>query len=314
MLTRRALFGAGAGLAGGLAAGAVGVSAQAQTSPQAKKRLIVDAQTHVWKPEAPDRPWIPGMKPQLPEPFSYDKLLGLMNEAGVDRCVLVPPSWEGDRNDYALEAAAKYPDRFCVMGRIPVADPKSAALLPGWRQQNGMKGIRTTFLGPKQSAPLYDGSIDWLWPAAAKAGVPIMFLAGDQIGKFLPVAERNPELKLIIDHMSLTADVVKAGKADEVVATAASMAKLPNVSVKLSAIGTATQEAYPWRDMTPRIKRLFDAFGPKRCHWGSDQTNSFTKATYRQRVAQFTEVLDFLTEADKDQIMGRSIMDRLEWA
>jgi hypothetical protein len=41
----------------------------------------------------------------------------MMNEAGVDRVVIVPPSWEGERNDYALEAASKYPDRFAVMGR-----------------------------------------------------------------------------------------------------------------------------------------------------------------------------------------------------
>ena len=34
------------------------------------KRLIVDAQVHLWKAESPDWPWIPGMTPQLPEPSS----------------------------------------------------------------------------------------------------------------------------------------------------------------------------------------------------------------------------------------------------
>ena len=43
-----------------------------------------------------------------------------MDRAGVDCAVLVPPSIEGDRNDYALEAAQKYPGRFAVMGRFPV--------------------------------------------------------------------------------------------------------------------------------------------------------------------------------------------------
>ena len=58
---------------------------------------------------------------QLPEPFTHDKLLPLMNEAGVDRAVIVPPSWPGDRNDYGLEAVKRYPHRFAVMGRIPLA-------------------------------------------------------------------------------------------------------------------------------------------------------------------------------------------------
>ena len=68
-------------------------------------RMIVDAQAHLWKAESPDWPWVPGRKPQLPEPFTIEKLVPLMDEAGVDRVVIVPPSWPGDRNDYALEAA-----------------------------------------------------------------------------------------------------------------------------------------------------------------------------------------------------------------
>ena len=47
-----------------------------------------------------------GRKPQLPEPFTIEKLVPMMDEAGVDRVVIVPPSWPGDRNDYALEAAS----------------------------------------------------------------------------------------------------------------------------------------------------------------------------------------------------------------
>ena len=58
---------------------------------------------------------------------------------------------------------------------------------------------------------------------------------------------------------------------------------------------------------------LYDAFGPRRCHWGSDVTNSYAKATYRQRVTHFTEELAFLSEDDKDWIMGKSIVERLRW-
>ena len=66
--------------------------------------LIVDAQVHLWKAEAPDWKWVSGLQPQLPEPFTIERLVPMMDEAGVDRAVIVPPSWPGDRNDYALEA------------------------------------------------------------------------------------------------------------------------------------------------------------------------------------------------------------------
>src|SRR4051812_9127216 len=108
--------------------------AGAQTNVPARKRMIVDAQVHLWTAETPEWRWIPGRAPQLPEPFTIEKLVPLMDEAGVDGVVVVPPSWPGDRNDYALEAARRYPDRFRVMGRIPLEKPESAALLPNWKQ------------------------------------------------------------------------------------------------------------------------------------------------------------------------------------
>jgi predicted TIM-barrel fold metal-dependent hydrolase len=71
----------------------------------------------------------------------------------------------------------------------------------------------------------------------------------------------------------------------------AALAKYPNVSVKLSASPLFSSEPYPFRDMAPHIRRLFDAFGPRRCYWGTDITNSLAKATYRQRITHFTETL-----------------------
>jgi len=281
-------------------------------APSPRKRIIVDAQVHLWKAESADWPWVPGRKPQLPEPFSIEKLVPLMDEAGVDRAVIVPPSWPGDRNDYGLEAARRYPNRFAVMGRIPLKDPASAKLLPTWKQQPGMLGVRVTFMR-EQAADLTGGAADWLWPAAEKAGLPIMFLAPGNIPRFASIAESHPGLTLIIDHMSLMLETAQAGKIREAIDDVVALAKYPNVSVKLSSAPTYSFELYPWRDMTEHIKRCFDAYGPQRCYWGTDLTNAFAKSTYWQRVTHFTEELPFLSEEDKDWVMGRAILQRLGW-
>jgi predicted TIM-barrel fold metal-dependent hydrolase len=68
----------------------------------------------------------------------------MMKEAGVEHAILVPPSWEGDRVDYSLEAAQKYPNRFAVMGRFPIEKPSERAKLETWRDQKGMLGVRLT--------------------------------------------------------------------------------------------------------------------------------------------------------------------------
>src|SRR5450756_312524 len=138
-----------------LAAGAAIASQKSNAQPS--RRRIVDAQVHLWKAESEDWKWVAGMKPQMPEPFTIEKLVPLMDQAGVDRVMVVPPSWPGDRNDYALEAAQRYPNRFAVMGRVPLQNPQSAKLLPKWKEQPGMLGVRVTFLGDV----LTKGTADW---------------------------------------------------------------------------------------------------------------------------------------------------------
>ena len=165
MLSRRSFLSSTVGVSVALAA-----AQQAAPRPAAAqaKRLIVDAQVHLWKADTPDRPWPPNTVPQLPYPFGYDKLLPMMDEAGVERVVIVPPSWEGDRIDYAMEAHAKYPTRFGIMGRIPLANPQSAALLPKWKEQPGMLGIRVSF-NAAQTAWLADGTAMVCGPSAGPA-------------------------------------------------------------------------------------------------------------------------------------------------
>ena len=66
--------------------------------------MIVDSQVHIWAADTPERPWPPGQaaRAHTPTPLTAEKLLEKMDAAGVARAVLVPPSWEGDRIDYAL--------------------------------------------------------------------------------------------------------------------------------------------------------------------------------------------------------------------
>src|SRR5215468_5231245 len=62
--------------------------------------LIIDSQVHVWPPHRPDRPL--GEAGLDRTPFSYHELVAAMDLAGVDRAILVPPSFDRDRNDYVI--------------------------------------------------------------------------------------------------------------------------------------------------------------------------------------------------------------------
>src|SRR3990172_10438468 len=105
---------------------------------------IRDSQVPIWGADTADRPWPPGraQQAQKPYPVTKDMLLKAMDEAGVARVVIVPPSWEGGRNDLALEAARLHPDRFAVMGRLALERAESRALVADWQTQPGMLGMR----------------------------------------------------------------------------------------------------------------------------------------------------------------------------
>ena len=83
---------------------------------------IVDAQVHIWQSDNPDRPWPPGNagRAHRPVPLEADGLLQEMDSAGVERAILVPPSWEGDRNDLSIAAARRHPgDRRSPLQYLP---------------------------------------------------------------------------------------------------------------------------------------------------------------------------------------------------
>jgi predicted TIM-barrel fold metal-dependent hydrolase len=277
---------------------------------------ILDAQVHVWVPQSPERPWPQGgaARAQLPHALDCSKLLAMMNEAGVDGAVLVPPSWEGDGNDHALAGAAAHPDRFAVMGRLALDQPNNARLLPDWKRQAGMLGVRLTFVQEREREWLRNGTTDWFWPAAEAAGVPVMLHATGLMGHVQAIAERHPGLTIIIDHFGLSTRMVNEGRAEQCIDDIVSLAKLPNVYAKVTAAPVYSRQPYPFRDMDRHIERVVRAFGPRRCFWGTDLSHALERASYRQCVTHFTQELKFLSDEDKEWIKGRSLVECLGWA
>ena len=234
-----------------------------------------------------------------------------MDEAGVDAALIHPPAgWDPDSNALAIEAARKYPDRFAIMGNFPLENPDNRKLIHGWRKQPGMMGLRWPLLLEEHQKWLYDGSLDWLWPAAEKEGLPLAMMGGLFLPKFREIAERHPGLKMILDHCGLNRhgrDAEAFVHLDELVA----LAQLPNVAVKATGAPHYSTEPYPFRNIHDGLHRIFDAYGPKRMFWGTDITRM--PCSYRQCVTFFTEELPWLKGADLEDVMGRALCDWIGW-
>lgn len=274
---------------------------------------IVDAQVHIWAANTPERPWPARAEPHR-APLGKEELLKEMDAAGVDRAILVPPSWEGDRNDLALDAAAAHPERFAVMGRFDPEMGGARDRLAGWKEQRGMLGMRFTFHTELLRQPLLDGRFDWVWGDMEKAGIPAMVLFHHEYMSLADrIAERYPGLRLVLDHLGL-----KSGKGVGEAANFATLdnvlalAKRPNVAAKVSALPCyADDKTYPFRSLHAQIRRVFDAFGPKRTFWGTDWSR--LPCTYRQGITMFTEELPWLKGQDLEWVMGRGVCEWIGW-
>jgi predicted TIM-barrel fold metal-dependent hydrolase len=274
--------------------------------------MIIDSQVHIWAAETPEKPYAKqdASPPHRPLPLGAEELLGEMDAAGVARCVLVPPTWEDDRNDTSLEAARLYPERFRVMGKLKLSAPGSRELLATWKSQPSMLGIRMVFNAGRSRLWLEDGTADWFWDAAERHDVPVMAFAPHAVPKLGAIAERHPGLRMIIDHMGLSS-TLRGKSLEPAVSDVIRLARLPNIAVKVSALPCYVDEPYPFATLHPLVRRVVDAFGPQRCFWGTDL--SHLPCPYTQAVTLFTEEMKSLSAAELDWIMGRGIAEWLNW-
>jgi predicted TIM-barrel fold metal-dependent hydrolase len=267
---------------------------------------IVDAQVHIWGSGKPTNP-----SHRQVSAFSKDDLLKEMDEAGVDAAVIHPPaSWDPNANELAVEAARQHLERLAVLGNSPLDRPENRALIDGWKRRPGMLGLRFTFNQPHQRTWPTDGTIDWLWPAAERAGLPVALAAANFLPVVGQVAERHPGLRLIVDHLgrrSGTKDDAAWANLSELLA----LAKHRNVAIKATGAPSYSSEAYPYRNIHGHLRQIYDAFGPERMFWGTDITRM--PCSWRQCVTLFTEELPWLPARDKELVMGRALCAWIDW-
>jgi predicted TIM-barrel fold metal-dependent hydrolase len=242
------------------------------------------------------------------EPITGTALLAEMKEAGVDRAVLVPPFFEGHRNDYAVACATAAPEAFRVMVRVDLrtGDPGPVREL---LREPVVAGVRLVFL-PADAGRVDDPAAEWFWAFAEEEDVPVMLLASGQLDALGDLARARPGLRLAVDHLGLTGQHTDAAIAPEI-ADLVALAALDNVTVKATAAPCYSTEPFPYPALHPFLRQLYDAFGPERLFWGSDLSR--LRGSYPDLVRLFREELDFLSPADVEAVMGRSVLAWLDW-
>jgi len=262
--------------------------------------LVVDAQIHIWTGNKPTN----ANHRQVTD-FTASDVLKEMDAGGVNAALIHPPGWDPNSNALAVEAAKQHSNRLAILGNFPLDKPDSRTQVDAIKSRPGMRGLRFALLQPHQKTWLTDGTLDWLWPAAERAGLAVALLGPGLLETIGKIAERHPGLKLIIDHFG------RPDAAWSNLPALVAAAKHRNVALKATGAPSYSAEAYPYRDIHGHIRTLYDAYGPERMFWGTDITRM--PCSWKQCVTMFTEELPWLSAKDKELIMGRAVCNWIGW-
>ena len=268
---------------------------------------IVDAQIHLWATGLPNN------KAHIQETsFTAKQAIALMDEAGVHAAIIHPPSWDPKSHELALAAVNDYPNRFAIMGTLPLNRSISEKEIPSWKN-NVVLGLRYTLLEEPYRSWIADGSLDWLWKIAEEEKIPISMLVTDSLVELQNIAERHPELRLTIDHLGGRGGntTLKDNDAMEHIPNLLKLAKYPNVAVKATGAPGYSGESYPYPIMQGYLKQIYDAFGPHRTFWGTDITKM--PCSWKDCITMFTEEARWLDENDRALVMGDAICAWWGW-
>jgi L-fuconolactonase len=273
--------------------------------------LIIDGQVHVWEADRPDRPWPEDAKSiphALDDPLGPQEALQKMDANGVGGAVLVPPSFEGDRNDVVGRAVASHPQRFIAMGRVSLDEPRPHSWIEEQRNRDNLTGFRVIFNRPRIQDQLRSGELDWFWRACGELGIPLMILGAEDLDRFAEVAGRFPNVQLTIDHLNLgktsRGGVMTEDEFSNRVIAVCGLAVHENVSVKISALPCYVKVEYPFEFLKPLVYRVIEAYG-SRAFWGSDFSR--LPCPYGQWRDFFLTELTELSAEDKELVMGKGL-------
>ena len=264
----------------------------------------IDAHVHVWTDDYEAYPFAPGHEPAAAKPktFFAEDILNHARPCGVERVVLVQMSYYGSDNAYMLDVMEEHPGVFAGIGVVDVTGPKPDVEMVQLAEV-GVRGFRIAPGGRPVETWLDGDSFTRMFEAGARHGLalcPLMPPAG--LKALAQRCEQFPETPVVIDHLGL---VGASGEIkEEDLAALCSLARHPQVMVKVSAFYALGAKEAPHDDLVPLIQRVWEAFGSQRLMWASDSPYQVQAPhTYEASISLIRDRLDFLSDADRDQIL-----------
>lgn len=214
----------------------------------------------------------------------------------------------------AERAQALHPERFAYVARIDWRDPEVADQIADVRRKPGRVCMRTTpVIKSNDRAAFLGGGYGAYFGAAQKHEVPVCIFVGGELELLPPVLEKFPDLQLVVDHCGFPTPGTAGSNGMAQLERLVALARYPNLALKWDkAPARISRQPYPYRDVEPYVRRVVDAFGPRRVMWGTDITQARGKYSWAQDLHYLLDsgVLD---DSEKEWVFGRALRGVMRW-
>ena len=190
-----------------------------------------------------------------------------MEEAGVDRAVIVQPIHYLYDNRYVIDCLCRFPGKFAGVGLVDRHAPDAPDQLQRLVEDHGFSGLRLHLPRPDDPAEWAAPDQDPIWRKAEELGASFLsFGPADKLPAVEPIIARFPGVKVVLDHIG--GAPTNEEEPAPLLGNVLKMAQYENVYVKFSPQPHKSDEEYPHRDSLPAFQKIHEAFGRERVMWG----------------------------------------------
>ncbi len=271
--------------------------------------MQIDSHVHVFLADSSDYPWDPHYQLRPTYDAPVEDLLIVMDEADVEKAVIVQHSCYGYDNRYIVDCSQRYPKRFCSIVKVDPLAEDAPHQLAHLAELACVVGLRLQPVAQPQSTWLADKRTFPLWEVCASTSLVIgILLDAHQLVMAEAVIRQFPSVNVIIDHMGRFPGVNSSTK--EAFQHLLNLSALENVFVKVSGFYALSQEDYPYLDLSSQVEELYQAFGASRLMWASDYPLVIHAGeTYAQATDILSHQLPKLTVDEQGWMMGKTALN-----
>jgi L-fuconolactonase len=268
--------------------------------------MRIDAHQHFWKIGRFEYPWMPAGSSRLQRDFLPEDLRPILSRNNFDGSIAVQATTDAAEVEWLLDLATQNEFVLGVVGWIDLTSDRAGDVLDRLQSHPKFKGVRH---------PVEDETDDrWLIRPDVLRGleelerrrIPYdLLIRPRHLPLVLEIAERFPDLPLVIDHMAKPP--IRTGVLDGWAQDLERVAAIPHVYVKLSGMITeADWKTWTAEHLKPFAQHAWNVFGAERCIFGSDWPVCSQAGIWKEVLAGFTQALGPIRKEIRAGVMGEN--------